>query len=78
MLVFFLKDFSERAIPPVMDWLLIQCDVNKDIPINIVEQLSIPDLQLCVHDKIFRWYVKHINGKAYYRIEESKLYKRDY
>ena len=71
-LVHFLNDLSERAIPPVMDWILVQCDLNKDIGINIIEQLSIPNLQLRVHDRIFRLYVKSINGSAYYRMEESK------
>ena len=27
-----------------MDWILVQCDLNKDIGINIIEQLSIPNL----------------------------------
>jgi hypothetical protein len=70
--VYLLNDFSERAIPPIMDWILVQCDINQDIGINIVEQLSIPDLQLRIHDRIFRLYVKSINGNAYYRVEESK------
>ncbi|HET9806797.1 MAG TPA: hypothetical protein VFP49_07800 [Nitrososphaeraceae archaeon] len=71
-LVNFLNDFSEKAIPSVMSWILVQCDINKDIGINIIEQLSIPDLQLRVHDRIFRLYVKSIHGSSYYRIEESK------
>ena len=71
-LVNFLKDFSEKAIPSVMSWILVQCDINQDIGINIIEQLSIPDLQLRVHDRIFRLYVKSIHGSSYYRIEESK------
>ena len=71
-LVYFLNDLSESAIPPIMDWILVQCDLNKDININIVEQLSIPDLQLRIHDRIFRLYVKSIQGSSYYRIEESK------
>ena len=71
-LVYFLSDFSESAIPPIMDWMLVQCDLNKDIGINIIEELSIPNLQLRVHDRIFRLYVKSINGNSCYRIEESK------
>lgn len=71
-LVHFLNDYSEKAIPSVMSWILVQCDINKDISINIIEQLSIPDLQLRVHDRIFRLYVKSINGSACYRMEESK------
>jgi hypothetical protein len=36
-LVYFLNDLSESAIPPIMDWILVQCDWNKDIGINIIE-----------------------------------------
>ena len=71
-LVHFLNDSSESAIPPIMDWILVQCDINQDIGINIIEQLSIPDLQLRILDRIFRMYVKNIDGSSYYRIEESK------
>ena len=71
-LIYFLNDFSESAIPPIMDWILVQCDLNKDIGINIIEELSIPDLQLRIHDRIFRLYVKSINGNSCYRLEESK------
>jgi hypothetical protein len=71
-LVYFLRDFSEQAIPPVMDWILVQCDINKDIGINIVEELSLPDLQLRIHDRIFRLYVNSIDGSTYYRTEESR------
>jgi hypothetical protein len=71
-LVIFLSDLSEQAIPNIMDWILVQCDINKDIGINITEQLSLPDLQLRVYDRIFRFYVKSINGSAFYRMEESK------
>lgn len=71
-LVHFLSDFNERSIPSVMNWILVQCDINQDIGINIIEQLSLPDLQLRIYDKIFRLYVKNINGSSYYRREESK------
>ena len=71
-LVHFLSDFSESAIPPIMDWILVQCDLNKDIGINIIEELSIPNLQLRIHDRIFRLYVKTINGSSCYRMEESR------
>jgi hypothetical protein len=71
-LIHFLSDFSEQAIPQIMDWILVQCDINKDIGINIVEQLSLPDLQLRVYDRIFRLYVNNINGCSSYRLEESR------
>ena len=71
-LIQFLNDFSESAIPPIMDWILVQCDLNKDIGINIIEELSIPNLQLRIHDRIFRLYVKSIPGSSSYRLEESR------
>jgi hypothetical protein len=71
-LIHFLSDFSEQAIPQIMDWILVQCDINQDIGINIVEQLSLPDLQLRVYDRIFRLYVNSIDGSSYYRVEESR------
>ena len=71
-LIHFLNDFSESAIPPIMDWILVQCDLNKDVGINIIEELSIPNLQLRIHDRIFRLYVKSIHGSSSYRLEESK------
>jgi hypothetical protein len=55
-----------------MEWILVQCDINKDIGINIVEQLSLPDLELRVYDRIFRLYVNSRDGSSYYRIEESR------
>ena len=70
-LVIFLSDFSESTIPSIMDWILVQCDVNQDIGINIIEQLTLPDLQLRIYDRIFRLYVKNIEGSSYYRREES-------
>jgi hypothetical protein len=71
-LVYFLNDLSESAIPPIMDWILVQCDLNKDVGINIIEELSIPNLQLRIHDRIFRLYVKSIQGSSCYRLEESR------
>ena len=71
-LIYFLSDFNERAIPSILNWILVQCDINQDIGINIVEQLSLPDLQLRVYDRIFRLYVNSIDGSSYYRREESK------
>ena len=71
-LVHFISDFSEQAIPSVMDWILVQCDINQDIGINIVEELSLSDLQLRIHDRIFRLYVNSIAGSSYYRTEESR------
>jgi hypothetical protein len=50
----------------------VQYDLNKDIGINIIEELCIPNLQLRIHDRILRLYVKSIHGSSCYRMEESR------
>jgi hypothetical protein len=57
-----------------MTWILKACDLNKDVEINYMVQLSLPDIQISMAEKAFREYVKMINsGKAYYRIEQSLI-----
>ena len=65
------SDPREREVPPIMDWVLKACDLNKDIEIDDKAQLTLPDIQLNYVDRIFRMYVKIMEGKAYYRVEES-------
>jgi hypothetical protein len=55
-----------------MEWKLNQCDVNKDIEINDMEHMTLPDIQLKMIDRVFRLYVKALEQRAYYRLEESK------
>ena len=71
-LLYFLKDPNERILPPLMEWKLNQCDINKDIEINDKEQITLPDIQLIEADRVFRLYVKALEQRAYYRLEESK------
>jgi hypothetical protein len=54
-----------------MNWILKQCDLNKDIEIDDMAQLTFPDIQLKSADRVFRLYTKIIKGKAYCRGEES-------
>lgn len=70
-LLYLLGDVKELVIPPVTEWTLIQCDVNKDIQIDEKAQITLPDIQLKNADRVFREYVKVIQGKAYGRMEES-------
>jgi hypothetical protein len=66
-----LGDPKELFVPSVMEWVLQQCDLNKDIKIDEKAQLTLPNIQLTHMDRVFRLYVKIIEGKAYYRTEES-------
>ena len=65
------SDIRELFIPFLLDWVLVQCDLNKDIQIDEKAQITLPGIQLRHADRIFREYVKIINGKAFYRVEES-------
>ena len=70
-LLYHVGDVRESHIPSVMDWILVQCDLNKDVEIDEKAQMTLPDIQLKYAGRVFREYVKIMQGKAYYRIEES-------
>jgi hypothetical protein len=54
-----------------MEWVLKQCDLNKDIEISDKAQITLPDIQLKYAQRVFRLYVKSLQDKAVYRAEES-------
>jgi hypothetical protein len=70
-ILFHLSDPRERAVPTIMDWTLKACDLNKDILTSDKAQLTLPDIQLRLAGRVFRSYVKIMEGKASYRLEES-------
>jgi hypothetical protein len=70
-LLYHVRDPKERKVPSIMKWTLKACDLNKDILINDKAQLILPGIQLNYADRVFRSYVKIMEGKASYRLEES-------
>ena len=68
-----ISDPRGRIIPPITHWILKQCDFNKDIPITDEDQVTLPDIQLRRTFHVFRLYVKNLDGKAYYRCEDSRV-----
>jgi len=70
-LLYHVSDIRERGVPPVIEWVLKQCDLNKDIEISDKAQITLPDIQLKYAQRVFRLYVKSLKGKAVYRAEES-------
>jgi hypothetical protein len=70
-LLYLLSDVREKIVPDVMEWCLIQCDVNRDVEIDDKMQLTFPDIQLKYADRVFRLYVKSLHDKAVCRGEES-------
>jgi hypothetical protein len=69
--LYHVSDIRERHVPNLLSWILKQCDLNKDIEIDSIAQLTFPDIQLKSADRVFRLYVKVIKDKAYFRGEES-------
>ncbi len=47
------------------------CDVNKDVEMDGIMQLTLPGFQMKLFEKALRGYVKVVENKAYYRLEES-------
>lgn len=65
-----LSDRRGIIVPPVNKWILKNCDVNKDIEIDSVTQLTLTDMQMPLVEKALRAYVKVIGDKAYLRVEK--------
>lgn len=65
-----ISDPRGRLVAPIANWILKQCEINKDIPITDEAQLTLPDIQLLTAFRVFRLYVKNLGGQPYYRIEE--------
>lgn len=70
-LLYVVRGPKERHVPPVMEWVLKQCDLNKDVEINDKTQVTLPDVQLKTTAKVFRIYIKSLQDKAVCRAEES-------
>jgi hypothetical protein len=58
-----------KLVQPVRNWILKECDVNKDIEIDSLAQITLPDMQIPLFERALRGYVKPIENKAYYRFE---------
>jgi len=67
---FFLLDTRDEIVPSVNKWILTGCDVNKDIEIDGITQLTLHGMQMPLVEKALRAYVKVIGDKAYLRAEK--------
>jgi hypothetical protein len=70
-LLYLVTDPHERIVPPIIKWVLTGCDINKDITVTDMLQLSAINIQLKEADRVFRLYIKSLGDKAVYRVEES-------
>jgi hypothetical protein len=70
-LLYLVTDPHERIVTPITKWVLTGCDINKDIAVVDMLQLSAINIQLKDADRVFRLYIKSLGDKAVYRVEES-------
>jgi hypothetical protein len=70
-LLYLVTDPQERIVPPITKWTLVGCDINKDIAVADMLQLSAINIQLKDAGRVFRLYIKSLGDKAVYRVEES-------
>src|SRR5215831_4436606 len=67
------KTILLRMVPPLREWILAGWDINKDIPVTDMLQLSAPNIQLKEASRVFRLYIKSLGDKAHCRVEESVM-----
>jgi hypothetical protein len=65
------SDTRDMIVPAVKKWILKGYDVNKDVEINSVVQMTLPDIQIPLFEKAVRCYVKLIGDRTCCRIEQS-------
>jgi hypothetical protein len=70
-LLYLVTDPHERIVPPIMKWIITGCDINKDVTVSDMLQLTAINIQLKDADRVFRLYIKSLGDKAVYRVEES-------
>lgn len=71
MMLYHIGNPRGHDVPTITDWRIIQCDVNNDVEINDMMQLTLPSIQLRHAGRVFRAYVKLLSEKAVWRAEES-------
>ena len=52
--LYHVSDIRERHVLPLLNWILKQCDLNKDVEISDIAQLTFPDIQLKSADRVLR------------------------
>jgi hypothetical protein len=70
-LLYLVTDPHERIVPPITEWILTGCDINKDITVSDMLQVTANNIQLKHANRVFRMYIKSLGDKAVYRVEES-------
>jgi len=51
------SDTRGIIVQPVRNWILKECAVNKDIDIDLLAQITLPDMQIPLFERALRSYV---------------------
>ena len=70
-LLYHINDRKEIGVPHIMEWVLKTCDLNRDVKVSDKAQITLPDIQLKYVDRVFRLYIKSLQGRAVGRAEEG-------
>ena len=70
-LLYCINDIKERSIPPIQEWVLKACDLNRDIRIDDKCQLTLPDIQLKTELEYLDYISNRCQDRAVCRAEES-------
>jgi hypothetical protein len=68
---YIVSDIREREVPQITEWILKECDLNKDVEIDEKCQMYLPDIQLKYAGQVFRMYIKSLHDRAVCRVEKS-------
>lgn len=66
-----LSDTHNMIVQPVSTWILTGCDINRDIQVDHMARLTGLSIQVKSAMGVFRGYVKRIEDKVVYRVEQS-------
>lgn len=66
-----LEDRHERIVPPLIQWELKQCDINRDVKVEDWLQFTGLNIQVRHALRLFRVYIKSMREDTVCRVEES-------
>jgi hypothetical protein len=71
-LIVFLNDRHERIVPDIMEWYLLECDINRDVKVS--DWLNYTGLKIKVKhlNHLFQIYIKSMGKDTVCRVEERK------
>jgi hypothetical protein len=72
VLISILNDSRERLVPNALEWILTECDINKDIKVSDWFHYTGPNIQIKHLDHLFSLYIKSMGEDRVYRVEERK------